>query len=411
MTRKSPKFINAGIIFFFFFLLTGALQAKDSLRDLSVSLPAQLQGFLEIRILVLSDQSQIKMSTPGAFQILDNQGQLLFVDEKLGTTTVQPVASGIQWGERIISEKFILVKSPEAGIKVVDAGFYRGVIFLVKNEKGTLDVINKLNFDDYLKSVISFEANPKWGAEALKAQAVVARTFAFTRMIERQQEPYDVKAGVLSQVYVGKNSEDERASRAVDATHGQVLMYRNKLFPAYYHSTCGGATAAADLVWRVKRHGALQGVPCKFCENSPHYRWEATVTSAQIKEKLAKHGLPVQEVLNIQTGKVDRTGRAHEFIIQSTWAKRSVDADAFRVWIDPMHLKSNQVIRIRKNDDGSFTFKGKGWGHGVGLCQFGMKYLAEIGYSYQDILGYYYPGAQVVDLKEFSNMPIKPVSS
>jgi stage II sporulation protein D len=253
--------------------------------------------------------------------------------------------------------------------------------------------------DDYLKGVIPFEGNPKWAPESLKAQAVVSRTFALTKMLARRGEEYDVSAGFMSQVYAGKQIENERTGQAVDATRGEVLLYKGKIFPAYYHSTCGGATTAADLVWRVKPLAPLGGVECKFCQRSPHYKWEATVTPAEIKQKLAKQEMPVQDVLGIRTDKIDRTGRAHKLVIQSTWAEKIVDADAFRVWIDPMRLKSNLITRISSRD-GVFVFKGRGWGHGVGMCQYGMKYLGELGYGYQEILGYYYPGAQVSKLKE-----------
>jgi len=257
-----------------------------------------------------------------------------------------------------------------------------------------------LELDDYLKGVIPFEGNPKWALESLKAQAVVSRTFALTKMLVRQKEEYDVSAGFMSQVYAGKQIENERTSQAVDATRGEVLLYKGKIFPAYYHSTCGGATTAADLVWRVKPLPPLGGVECKFCQRSPHYKWEAVVTPAEIKEKLAKQEMPVQDVLGIRTDKIDRTGRAHKLVIQSTWTEKIVDADAFRVWVDPMRLKSNLITKIALRD-GAFIFKGRGWGHGVGMCQYGMKYLGELGYDYQKILEYYYPGAQVSKLKGF----------
>jgi stage II sporulation protein D len=105
-------------------------------------------------------------------------------------------------------------------------------------------------------------------------------------------------------------------------------------------------------------------------------------------------------VLGIRTDKIDRTGRAHQFVIQSTWAEKRVDADGFRVWVDPMRLKSNMITKIRANDTGAFVFRGKGWGHGVGMCQYGMKYLGELGYGYREILSYYYPGAQISQRKE-----------
>ena len=396
----SLEFRKLFFVLLLFSFLSEPLQASEPLRDLSVSLPADRRAFQKIRILVTRSKPEIKVSCVAAYEVYDDQGKLVFHGPKLLGATVKPVANGIQWWKDVIPSKFLLVKSIQGSIRVSQTGRYKDEILISKNSKNTLDIINKLDLEDYVKSVIPFEGNPQWSLEALKAQAVVSRTFALARLLERRDAEYDVSPGVMSQVYVGSHIESGRTSEAVDATHGEVLMYNNKVFPAYYHSTCGGATTAADKVWRVKPHPALAGVECKFCEQSPHYRWEVEVSRSEIKEKLAKNGVPVKEVLGIRTGKVDKTGRAHELIIKSTWAERSVDADAFRGWIDPMHLKSSLITRISEKANGTFVFKGKGWGHGVGLCQFGMKYLGELGYGYRDILNFYYPPAQIVKLPE-----------
>jgi len=389
------------ILAVFFFASAAPAFSAEPLRDLSISLPKDLDALSKIRILVQRDKPQVQVSAPASFEVLDDQGHLIKSGAKLEGATVKPVGQGIQWWEQIVPTRFLVVKSMGNGIRVGASGIYRDEILIYKNSKGSLDVISRLKLDDYLKGVIPFEGNPKWTLESLKAQAIVSRTFALTKMLARRNEEYDVSAGFMSQVYAGKQIENERTNEAVDATRGEVLLYKGKIFPAYFHSTCGGATTAADLVWRVKPLPPLGGVECKFCQRSPHYKWEAMVTPALIKEKLAKQEMPVQDVLGIRTDKIDKTGRAHKLVIQSTWAEKTVDADAFRVWVDPMRLKSNLITKIRINDAGAFVFKGKGWGHGVGMCQYGMKYLGEIGYGYQEILGYYYPGAQVTKLKEF----------
>jgi stage II sporulation protein D len=384
----------------FFFSVTPPVFAGESLRDLSITLPQDLKALSKIRILVQRDKPQVKVSVPAPFEVLDDRGRSVTRGAKLAGATVKPVEQGIQWWNQIVLTRFIIIRSIGNGIRVGSGGVYRDEILIYKNSKGSLDVISRLNLDDYLKGVIPFEGNPKWTLESLKAQAIVSRTFALTKMLARQNEEYDVFSGFMSQVYAGKQIENERTNQAVDATRGQVLLYKGKVFPAYFHSTCGGATTAADLVWRVKPLPPLGGVECKFCQRSPHYKWEAVVTPAEIKEKLAKQEMPVNDVLGIRSDKIDRTGRAHKFVIQSTWAEKTVDADAFRVWVDPMRLKSNLITKIKANDSGAFVFKGRGWGHGVGMCQYGMKYLGELGYGYQEILGYYYPGAQVTELKE-----------
>lgn len=378
----------------------------DSLRDLSMSLPKDLKAVTKIRILVQRDKPQVKVSATAPFEVLDDQGRSVTSGSKLDGATVKPVPQGIQWWSKIVPTRLLIIRSRGQGIRVGSSGVYRDEVLIYKNAKGSLDVINRLPLDDYLKGVIPFEGNPAWALEALKAQAVASRTFALTKMIARRDLEYDVSSGMMSQVYAGKQIENERTNQAVDATRGEVLLYNGKIFPGYFHSTCGGATTAADLVWKVKPHPALTGVDCQYCQRSPHYKWQAVVTPAEIKEKLAKQEMPVSEVLAIRMDKVDRTGRAHKFVITSTWAEKTVDADGFRVWVDPMRLKSNLITKISTNDAGAFVFKGKGWGHGVGMCQYGMKYLGELGYNYKDILGVYYPAATVTRLPEFSD-PVK----
>jgi stage II sporulation protein D len=394
------RILRSSILVVFFFLLAASAFSAESLRDLSIALPKDLKDLSKIRILVQRDKSQVQVSTPASFEVFDDQGRLVKKGMKLAGATVKPVGQGMQWWDQIVPTRFFVVKSIGNGIRVGASGVYRDEVLIYRNSKGSLDVISRLKLDDYLKGVIPFEGNPAWALESLKAQAVVSRTFALTKMLARRDEEYDVSSGFTSQVYAGKQIENNRTNEAVDATRGEVLLYKGKIFPAYFHSTCGGATTAADLVWRVKPLSPLGGVDCKFCQRSPHYKWEAVVTPTEIKEKLAKQEMPVSEVLGIRTDKIDKTGRAHKFVIQSTWAEKTVDADAFRVWIDPMRLKSNLITKIRANEAGSFVFKGRGWGHGVGMCQYGMKYLGELGYGYQEILGYYYPGAQVSKLKE-----------
>lgn len=383
----------------FIFLSVGGLDAAESVRQISLPLPADMKAFQKIRILVLRDKPEVKVSCATPFEVFDDQGNSLIRDAKLSGVTIKPLKEGIQWWNKIVPTRFLLVQSPGNSIRIGHTGVFREGVLLYKNSKGNLDVINELKLDDYLKGVLPFEGNPQWSYESLKAQAVASRTFALFKMIERRQEEYDVSSGMYSQVYAGRNIETERTNQAVEVTQGQILTYQNKIFLAYYHSTCGGATTAADLVWRVKAIPPLDGVECRFCVNSPHYRWQATVTRKEIQSKLAKHGMPLHDVQSLQLDKVDRTGRAHAILIKSKWWQKDVDADAFRVWIDPMKLKSNLITRVTTNDAGDYVFKGRGWGHGVGLCQYGMKYLGELGYGYQEILSYYYPGAQVIQAK------------
>jgi stage II sporulation protein D len=380
------------------FLPMGSLFAGDPRRDISRPIPPDIAPFSKIRILVAQNKPEVKVSCPAPIEVFDDRGGKVFQGAELKGATVKPAANGIQWWTKTVPTGSLLLKSAGGSIRVGGKGHYGDTVLLYKNSKGGLDVINEVPLEDYLKSVIPFEANPLWPSEALKAQVVASRSYALLRMIDMVHAPYDVSSGVFSQVYVGKQIENPKTNQAVDDTRGEVLTYKDKVFPGYFHSTCGGHTASADLVWKVKPVDPLRGVECQYCKKSPHYRWEASFTPQEIKEKMAKKGgIPVQEVNDVSMDKADESGRTHTIRIRSAWIEKPVDADAFRGWMGPEKYKSNLITRISKRD-GKFVFKGRGWGHGVGLCQYGMKYLGELGYGYHEILGYYYPGAQVTRL-------------
>jgi stage II sporulation protein D len=241
---------------------------------------------------------------------------------------------------------------------------------------------------------LPWEANPKWPSEALKAQAVVSRTYALFRAIEKKDEWIHLAADVKSQVYAGKSSEKPQTSEAVDATRGQILTYRGKIFPAYFHSTCGGGTTNAESIWDVEKHPVLQGVKCNFCVDSKHYSWQITIPRQQIEAHLKKHGLSVSGIQKITPSHLDAHGRARSFVIEHAQGKTEIRANDFRLWLNPAVLKSTFIRSIHPTGD-SFIFRGRGWGHGAGLCQYGMKGLAELGYTYRQILEYYYPGAEI----------------
>ncbi len=349
----------------------------------------------------MKPQSEIRLACSHAYKIYDSSGRLADHGEKFPLLTARAKDDGILLGKSFFPGVFLRIQSENHGIQVGGKRTYRDTVVIRRTRGDRIELINHIPVDDYLKGVIPFEANPLWTLEALKVQAVASRTFAVFKMIEQADQPYDVSSGIFSQVYAGKKIENPKTNQAVEDTRGEILVYKNKIFPGYFHSTCGGRTTGADLVWRVKPLDPLRGVECKFCAKSPHYRWEAVFTASEIKEKTAqKGGIPVQEVKGIKLGKIDAAGRAHEVLIQSTWMERSVDADAFRVWMGPEKMKSNLITGVAAMEGNRFRFKGRGWGHGVGVCQYGMKYLGELGYGYREILGYYYPGALLTKLSD-----------
>lgn len=374
--------------------------AAQELRNVMLPIPKEILNSQKIRVLVVKPRAEVKISSSAHYEIYDAYGKITQQGEVLPVQVARASADGILIGDRLYPGSAVTIRSIEHGIRIGNLGVYGDTVTIRRVSGNKVEVINRIPVDDYLKGVIPFEANPAWSLEALKAQAVASRTYAVFKMIERINEDYDVSSGVYSQVYSGKKIENPKTNQAVDDTRGEILLYKNKVFPGYFHSTCGGRTTGVELVWRVKPVEPLKGVECKFCAKSPHYKWETVFSPKEIKEKMAaKGGIPVQTVKSIRLGKIDASGRAHEIAVGSDWMRKSVDADAFRVWMGPEKLKSNLITRVSVTEDGKFRFRGRGWGHGVGICQYGMKHLGELGYGYREILSYYYPGASIIKLQ------------
>lgn len=364
------------------------------IKATSLELPANPAEYSFIKILVQDHVPEIWMAAEAPYQVLDSGGNIVFKAAKMPATKVAASAQGIQLGVQAIQSNPITILSEGHSIKVKTA-WYRNAVQIFKEADGKISVINVISIEDYLKGVLPAEVNPKWSLESLKAQAIASRTYALFKLLEKQNEKHHLSKDVLSQVYGGKNAESYMTNLAVDATRGQILVHDHKIFPAYFHSTCGGHTTRAEFLWGVEPHPSLEGVECNFCWKSPHYRWNATFSGVEIEKRLNAKGVKVSGISNIRLGEKDQTGRAKYFILDTKAGKVNLHSNDFRIWIAPMQLKSTWLQLIEKTKAG-YTFKGRGWGHGVGMCQYGIKQLGEMGYTADRILRYYYPNSQTV---------------
>lgn len=271
---------------------------------------------------------------------------------------------------------------------------FRGAVDIIRDpKKGSLNLVNRLSVESYLYGVLHHEVAPWWPMSALKAQAVAARTYALYQMRVSRAFDYDLKSGTSSQVYGGSTIERARTNRAVDLTAGQVLVNDLKLFPAYFHATCAGTTAAADELWKI-RLGPLSGkVKCAFCRFSPHFGWQARVPLAEIEEKMTKNGRASGRILKIEPVSQTPSGRVGSLRITGTDRETVVAAKDLRIWIGGDRIRSTSfTVSVR---DDAAEFRGKGWGHGVGLCQWGSFGQSLVGSDYRKILQFYYPGSKI----------------
>jgi stage II sporulation protein D len=228
--------------------------------------------------------------------------------------------------------------------------------------------------------------------EALKAQAIVCRTYALNACIENKSKDYDATSDIYSQVYGGRTSERFRTNNAVQETRGLVLTYKDKVFSAYYHATCGGHTEDASLLWDIDIV-PLKGVPCGFCKDSPHFNWHYVLSIKELEEKLKEAGIKALKINDVIVLGRDKSGRVTDLKVACGAKDIIISAKDLRSAIGPNIIRStNFTLRIEKQD---VVFEGFGWGHGVGLCQWGAYFMAKAGHNYKKILEYYYPQTNV----------------
>jgi len=272
---------------------------------------------------------------------------------------------------------------------------YRGLFDFYPTDKGLL-LVNEIPIEEYLVGLINCEISSLWPVESVKAQAVIARSYAIYQKDARRGTLYHLESSVMDQVYDGVDIEDSRAARAVEETAGEVLTYAGAVIQAFYHSNCGGHTESAQKVWGADLP-YLQGVDCRYCLNAPSARWEAVLSMKKLELLLKAAGYRAADLSSIRTGGSNRSGRLQEITLLMPRGDLTMSAVNFRKAIGYSVIKSTNFT-VRKRGD-ELVFNGLGNGHGVGLCQWGAKQRAGDGFTYREILSYYYPGVRFEKLR------------
>jgi stage II sporulation protein D len=286
----------------------------------------------------------------------------------------------------------------DSAFLTVDGTPVRGdLVVTVRNRR--VFVVNDVGLEDYVRSVVPSEVPSDWPLEALKAQAILARTYALYQKAERGASDFDLDATVQSQVYGGVASEDGRTSRAVETTAGRVVRFRGQLAFTPYHSTSAGPTEDAAEVWGIDLP-YLKGVDCSFDTESPAAQWTRRVPLEEIEASLGKAGYRVGPIASMTPLGRNRSGRVSAVRVVHAGGAFVLKGEDLRRIIGYRRLPSMRfdLTAFAVNPESRQVeawFEGGGWGHGVGLCQWGMKALAERGWTADQIVGYYYPGTTV----------------
>lgn len=314
---------------------------------------------------------------------LSPAGELIIIDPKAGSTpgmAPEPISGPLRF-------------YPDLEFVYVNNKPYRGIVE-VRALKGTLKVVNELLLEDYIGGIINNEISSKWPLEAVKAQAVIARTYALYRKKEREGTSYyDVASTFMDQVYTGAGAEDNVATGVVRETYGEVLFFGNTLALTLYHSNAGGITESSEEVWG-EYHSYLRSIKSRHDKGAPNYFWELSLTDEEFGKRLTAAGHNFGRLKRLKIARRSGSGRVKQLVLKDRdGVELTLTGEDLRRALGYATLRSTLFkVKVRGQE---LRITGYGSGHGVGLSQWGAKSMAEDGYGYKKILRHYYKGTKL----------------
>jgi stage II sporulation protein D len=360
-----------------------------------------------VRVLLFDDHGGFRVRVDGPYTVRTEAGDALLQGDALAWTTVTA-------GESLDIEpaRYGAIRFRPVGGDDGEERRYFGALSVSVQPDRAVRVINLVDVESYVAGVVPNEAWPNFHDEALKAQAVVARTYLLYQMSVRAGRDYDVRASEGDQVYRGVRSDrfGGRVARAVDATRGVVVAWNApgrglRIFPTYYSAACGGMTQSAAAIQHEDEPVPTPlrgGVICDDCKIAPGetYRWgPAVIAKSELLQRLKDRESQVADWRRITTVTVTRrndAGRIAEVRIGGPADQHiTMAGERFRLAVGSRLMRSTHCQLTDAGSKLRFT-DGHGFGHGVGLCQWGMEAKARAGQSASSIIHHYYPGARLV---------------
>lgn len=375
-----------------------------------------------IRILLLKNVTTCTLNMTTPFRILDGRANPQTpTSGKRFTPRGVPInikltSDGLSIGGKIFKHNPLMILPEDPHIFNLNGKDYRGKLrLIIRPDGGSFEAINLVPPEPYLAGVVGAEMPDYWEIEALKAQAITARTYCF--YIKKRfgvNRNWDVKQTAANQVYRGLNAESAQVWQAVNQTKGQVLACEHAdgtedIFPSYYSSTCGGHTENSENVFGDS-FGPLTGTACPYCQHvSKHRYFFWPMIQFDKKNVIAKllNKYPRLKRLGDITSIHIAEQTEHEGysrltkiqLVGSTGKSDVLRAEDLRLTIDPTGRKLRSTIcQIIDLDDKWAFMSGRGWGHGVGMCQYGAEGMARQGNTTEQILAHYYPGSKILTL-------------
>ncbi len=368
-----------------------------------------------IRVLLFGNLNECTVYSYGSLVIEDRRTAALVCFERpYQTLSVRWDGNGFQVGDHRFQND-ILIRTGSPFVFEVDQVPFRGHLRLVQNPEGNgFLAVNHVPLESYLQGVVPAEMHSYWEPEALKAQAIVCRTYSlYIKYRFGTGRLWDLKRTQANQVYNGVQAETRPTNLAVFETAGQVLVSPDskgqwRLFPAYYSSVCGGHTEDSHHVFG-DTVGMLEGVPCPFCRQTARpdfYSWSGILVDRKtLTERLVQRYPALSrlgEIEQIEPVRISEYGRVTSVRLSGSSGQTAfLRGEDFRLAVDPSGRRLKSTIFTLRSSSVGFEFvDGRGFGHGVGLCQSGAQAMARQGRTCREIIDYYYPGSRIVQLAE-----------
>ena len=375
-----------------------------------------------IRVGIVVDRDSALVGASGPFNVLTGDSVAIGAGDEGAPWTVRAGGTGRlvlrTWqGEEHEAASGVIVRPVGDALLMIGNRRFRGAAWLVRGTAG-VTVVNRVPIEDYLMSVVALELGFRAPSdkEAVKAQAVAARTYVARYRGRREALGFDVYATDADQVYTGMDSEFPEVADAVRATTGEILTYEGRPIQALFHSTCGWSTEAVEQVWlnsapvpylQAVSDRSGDGPDDYYCRISPRFRWREEWSGDALGATFARTlpavlGTPVPDVgrvTDVRVGRTSPTGRAAELVVTSTTGTWSVPSnrirEVLRTSAGSQLLSTLFQLYVERQGDGTvgrLVAAGAGYGHGVGMCQFGAVGRARAGQDYRTILATYYRG-------------------
>jgi stage II sporulation protein D len=353
-------------------------------------LPAQAAVELKVAIATGKDTISVGSSTTGI--ILNGGRQALYQLPRLQGISLKADGGNVDLvnGNSTLAESNAFWLEPnESGYVWINDKWYRGRV-MVTLENGKLTAVNHVDLEKYLYSVVGSEMPTNWPQAALQSQAIAARSYALYKRSKARNPLYDLDGTTTSQVYKGIMQEASTTISAVDSTANKVVTYNGQVIEAIFHSSSGGHTENASEVWS-NDVPYLRGVE-DYDQNAPVYRWDKTFTLDEFGQKISGIG----RLQSVGTPTLTTQGRVSSMTLSGDRGSRTLKGNEIRSALD---LRSTRfTITIDRNAN-RVTVAGFGFGHGVGMSQWGARSLAEQGWTFDQILEHYYQNTVVGQLQ------------